>query len=116
MTGFFILLESVFEFQVESSFGSKDEEVFHLHWLAFVQGEFKVPEDRGQDDLLLIQSKLLPNAVPGELKKEKKERKRRRERKEERKKEEGKERKEGEERKKEEGKERKGMKCVPYIF
>ena len=56
---------SALEFEMEAAFGSEDEEEFFLHLLCVVQGELKVPEDGGYDNTLLVQSKLLTNAVPG---------------------------------------------------
>lgn len=60
------LNSSVFEFKVEPSLGPEDDEEILDHWFSFVtQGELKVPEDVGNHHPLLVQSKLLANAVPG---------------------------------------------------
>lgn len=55
---------SVLQFEVEASLGPQNHQKLLGYGLCLVQGHLKVPEYRGQNHPLLIQSKLLPYAVP----------------------------------------------------
>ena len=57
-------MNSALELEVESIFRTQDHKELLHNWLGLVQGEFKVPQDGGQHNLLLVQGKLLTNAVP----------------------------------------------------
>ena len=57
----------VLELEVEASLWLQGDQKILLDWPTLIQGDLKVPENVSQYHLLLIQSKLLPNAVPKEI-------------------------------------------------
>ncbi len=55
---------SSFEFEIEAAFRPQDDQELLGNGLRVIERNLEVPEYRGQDDLLLVHSKLLPNTVP----------------------------------------------------
>ena len=52
------------QFEKEPWLWSEDDQKILLYWLCLIQGDLKVAKDVSQRHTLLVQSKLLTNAIP----------------------------------------------------
>ena len=78
----FVSKVSALHSQEEAVFWSRNQCLVLEHWLvSLINRELKLPEDVSKDHLLLIESKLLSNAVPGRRRKRRSRRGERRRRK-----------------------------------